>query len=167
MDPRVVSVRILLGASANTPMLDLSRWRHQVVHGDRCQHVRIEIPGDAIRLDVVDGPLSVGPIAIEPAIDLSRSIDPQLAAIRRLDAFLRDGTSVTAPDARFRRLARALRVIDARADRASLRDIGLFIVGGDDWPGDGEHLKSHARRLVVLAGELSNAGPRGVLNGGI
>lgn len=163
----MLSVRILGQADATVPMLDLSRWRHRIIEGNRYQHVGIHVPGDTLRLDVADGPLSTEPMAIEPTVDLSRSIDHQLRAIQRLDAFLRNGPREAVPDARFRRLVRALRVIDARAGGASLRDIGLFVIGGDDWPGDGEHLKSHARRLVVLASELSRAGARNVLIGEI
>src|SRR3546814_2270295 len=100
-------------------------------------------------------------MTIEPAIDLRRAIDPQIASLRRLDALMR-GDILETRDQRLVRLVEALRAADAIAAGASLRDIGVGAFGGD-WPGDGEHLKSRVRRRVALAVELTRAGPRGVL----
>src|SRR3546814_14755057 len=87
-------------------------------------------------------------MTIEPAIDLRRAIDPQIASLRRLDALMR-GDILETRDQRLVRLVEALRAADAIAAGASLRDIGVGAFGGD-WPGDGEHLKSRVRRRVAL-----------------
>jgi len=46
---------------------------------------------------------------------------------------------------------------------ASLRDLASGIFDLTDWPGDGENVKSRARRLAKLAEKLGREGPRGVL----
>lgn len=99
-------------------------------------------------------------IVVEPAIDLRRPLEPQLMSIRRLEALHR-GADAPPPDQRFVRLVEALRVADALAADASLRDIGITAFG--DWPGDGEYIKSRVRRRVQLSAEMLRAGPRGVL----
>ncbi|MBO9621684.1 MAG: DUF2285 domain-containing protein [Sphingomonas sp.] len=114
-----------------------------------------------MRLDLVDGAVMPGHMTVEPAIDFRRPLHPQLESIRRLHALIR-GDRPSLRDQRFVRLVEALRVADALAAGASLREIALGMLG-DDWPGDGEHVKSRARRRVALAGELTRAGPGAVL----
>ncbi|MCW6531315.1 DUF2285 domain-containing protein [Sphingomonas sp. MMSM20] len=114
-----------------------------------------------MRIDLVDGAIIPGCMTIEPAVDFRRPLHPQLESIRRLEALVR-GDRRSICDQRFVRLVEALRAADALAAGASLREIGLGMLG-DDWPGDGEHLKSRARRRVALAGELTRAGPGAVL----
>jgi hypothetical protein len=118
-----------------------------------------------LRLDLIEGAILRGPMTIEPAIDLRRAVDPQLASLRRLETLMR-GDDLENRDQRLVRLVEALRVADAIATGASLRDIGLGAFGYD-WPGDGEHLKSRVRRRVELAVELMRASPHDVLTGGI
>src|SRR3569623_1669355 len=122
---------------------DLSRFPRCTWQGAVCHHVRLDLPDGAMRLDLVGDAIGPDAVMVEPAIDLGRPLDPQLASLRRLEA---------------------LRAADALASGASLRDIGVALVG-DDWPGDGEHVKSRARRRVVLAAALSRAGARGVFSG--
>src|SRR3546814_17261136 len=98
-------------------------------------------------------------MTIEPAIDLRRAIDPQIASLRRLDALMR-GDILEPRDQRLVRLAEALPAADALAAGASLRDISVGDFGGD-WPGVGEHLKSPVRPRVALVGSLPWGGPRG------
>lgn len=159
-DPHVLLGRVLSQRASDRAM-DLSQircceWRH-----DGRRHVRIDQPDGVMRLDLVDGDIATVALRIEPAVDLLRPLEPQFASIRRLHALCRGETS-SVHDQRFVRLVEALRVSDALAAGASLREIALGILGGD-WPGDGEYLKSRARRRVALAATLVRVGPRGVL----
>lgn len=160
-DPCVLRARVFPASAKTEAGIDLAQIPHCVWQHGGCQHVRLDLPDGAMRLDLVDGIIVPGAVTIEPAIDLRRPLDPQMASIRRLDALMRGDLSRCC-DQRFVRLVEALRAADALAEGASLRDIGLGVLGGD-WPGDGEHLKSRARRRVALAAELRRAGPRGVL----
>lgn len=159
-DPCVLRVRASCRA-VGTAGINLSRSLSCAVPGECCVHVRFHLPDGDLRLDLVHGVILGGPQAIEPAIDLGRAIEPQVASLRRLQALMRDGLAAVS-DQRLNRLVEALRVADAIAAGASLRDIG-FGAFGDDWPGDGEHLKSRVRRRIQLAAELASAGPRKVL----
>lgn len=141
--------------------IDLSRFAHRTWRCGPWRYVRIDLPDAAMRIDIVDNAMPAA-MVIELAIDLRRPLEPQLLSIRRLHAIDR-GADLPLPDQRFVRLVEALRVADALAAGASLRDIGVGAFG-TDWPGDGEHLKSRVRRRVALAAELSRAGPRGVLS---
>lgn len=163
-DPHVLLARVL-PRPGQDGAIDLTGvrccdWRHD----GRC-HSRIDLPDGAMRLDLIEGEIASGGLRIEPALDFFRPLDAQIASIRRLHALCHGRTS-TVRDQRFVRLVEALRVGDALAAGASLRDIGLGALG-DDWPGDGEHVKSRARRRVMLAASLARAGPRGVLSGQI
>ena len=162
-DPFVLRARLNDAAALCAPAIDLSRWPHLALQGDACIHLRLHLPGGVLRLDCVGRGFLSGLVAIEPAIDFSRAIEPQIASLSKLDAFLK-GDRVALRDQAFVRLLEALRVADALESGASLRAIGLGIYGGD-WPGDGEHLKSKVRRRVALADRLLHAGPRSVLAG--
>lgn len=130
-------------------------------------HLALGRCGDLLRLDIVAvaGDARHGAGAFAPLVALERDLAPQFAAVRRLSRILRGALPVRPPEAALGRHALALRTLDALAGGSSLRDIGVHLLGGDDWPGDGEHLKSRARRLVGLARALERAGPRGVLRG--
>lgn len=164
-DPCVLRARVSFSTGVCAAAIDLSLWPHCALPGDGCVHVRLHLPDGVLRLDLVDSANLAGPLMIEPAIDLRRGIDSQIESLRRLHALMR-GDVLETRDQRFVRLIEALRVADAIAAGASLRDIGLGAFG-DDWPGDGEHLKSRVRRRVELAAELMRAGPVGVLAGKI
>lgn len=159
-DPHVLVARVLShpgqDAAINLSQVPCSAWSL-----DGCRHVRFDLPEGVLRLDLVDGDIATVALRIEPAVDLLRPLEPQFASIRRLHALCRGETS-SVHDQRFVRLVEALRVSDALAAGASLREIALGILGGD-WPGDGEYLKSRARRRVALAATLVRVGPRGVL----
>jgi hypothetical protein len=161
-DPHVIRARVL-PCSDPAVAIDLTRMNCHYWHSYGCRHVRIDLPNGGIRLDLVEGELTSGELRIEPAIELLRPLEPQFASVRRLHE-LCSGEISSAHDQRLVRLVEALRAGDALAGGASLRDIALGILG-DDWPGDGEHLKSRARRRVALAIALTRTGPRGVLNG--
>lgn len=160
-DPCVLRGRIF-PAPGSFGGIDLSSIPHSIRQGAGCHHVRFDPPDGALRLDLIEGAMGPGMMTIEPAVALDRPLEPQLASIRRLDALVRGDVSPRR-DQRFLRLVEALRAADALAAGASLREIGLGVMGSD-WPGDGEHLKSRARRRVALAAELLRAGPPAVLS---
>lgn len=141
------------------------RWTASRVAGHDCAHVRLHLPDGVMRLDLVGGADFAEVAAIEPVIDLARALEPQFTSVRRL-AILMQGAHAHIHDQRVVRLVEALRAADALAAGASLRDIGLGAFG-DDWPGDGEHLKSKVRRRIALAAVLARSGPSGVLTGRI
>ena len=159
-DPHVLLARVSpqpgSGAAVDLEHVRCCNWQH-----DGSGHVRIDFADGPMRLDLAAGEIAPDVSCIEPAVDLLRPLYPQFASIRRLHA-LCHGEVSSVRSQRFVRLVEALRVADALAAGASLRDIGLGALG-DDWPGDGEHLKSRARRRVTLAAALVRAGPRAVL----
>lgn len=142
---------------------DLRALPHCAAWIEGCQHVRVDLAAEPLRLDVVEGDLAAGPALVEPVVDTARSLEEQFGSIRRLAAVLRGEELPVVEDTRLRRLVSALRVADALAAGASQREIGLGALDGADWPGDGEHLKSRVRRMIPLAAELVCAGWRGVL----
>ncbi|MBO9601849.1 MAG: DUF2285 domain-containing protein [Novosphingobium sp.] len=129
--------------------------------GER-RHLLLQLSSGTLQLDVCGECTNLPPSSIMPVIDLGRELWPQLRSVCRLVSVLQGGVERRLVDRRLQRLVQALRVADALAVGASQREIGLGIYGGD-WPGDGEHLKSRVRRMIVLARRLVRAGPGGVL----
>ena len=130
--------------------------------GEGAEHLLFQACGRSLRLDVVSGTVLAGPVTLEPQMVIAR-LDSQIATIRALAALLSNQPVPAVADARLPRLVLALRALDARREGASLREIARGIFGETDWPGDGDHIKSRARRLVRLSEMLLRAGPRGVL----
>jgi hypothetical protein len=159
-DPYVLDVSV----DTDGCLLDLSRVAHRLVRASRRSHLLLELPAGTIQLDFRGAFDGCGAVRIRPAIDLERPIEPQFQSARRLAALLNGMPEPVGREAGLTRLVAALRVRDALADGASQRDIGLGIFG-DDWPGDGEHLKSRVRRMIPFADALTAAGPREVLAG--
>ena len=147
----------------NEPLaLDLDRHDAQVAISAVGEYLRLSSHGAAIRLDVISGTVLDGPVLLQPMICLGNVLDDQLGAVRRLDALLRGLRPPVDNDRRLDRLVLALRVLDARRDGASLRDIARGLFGERDWPGDGDCIKSRVRRLVALSEAMERAGPAGV-----
>jgi len=161
VDPAVLAVHASTCGHDAPQVLDLAGHPARIALSATCEHLRIPYGNEAIRLDVVSGTALAGPVMIEPAVRLGDTLPDQLGAVRRLDAFLRGAVPMVQAEPRLERLVLGLRVIDARRDGASLRDIahGLF---GCDWPGDGDCIKSRVRRLVALSEAMERAGPMGV-----
>lgn len=124
----------------------------------------------SVRLDVISGSLSDGPVVLFHQLSRIEQLEPKLAALRRFHHLCRTGQfpAVTgSPTQQFRRQILALRTHDAIAQGASIRDIGIMLHGGDrvgaEWPGSGDALKSQARRLIALAREMAGGGYRRLL----
>lgn len=163
VDPCVLDVRASDTPGFNGPTLDIARHSARIVAADSSEHIGIPFEGGILRLDVIAGTVLAGAVSIQPAVRLGTALEHQLRAVRKLDAMIAGRACRAAPDRTLRRLILALRTLDAYRDGASLREIGLALVGSP-WPGDGEHVKSKTRRLVDLARQLEMAGPAGVLN---
>jgi hypothetical protein len=166
VDPAVLAVHARACGHGVPRALDIAGHSARIATAATCEHLRIPHGNEAIRLDVVSGTVLDGPVAIEPVIRLDDTLSDQLGAVRRLDAFLRGAEPRVQPERHLARLVLGLRVLDARRDGASLRDIahGLF---GHDWPGDGDCIKSRVRRLVALSEAMARAGPTGVFRNSI
>lgn len=153
-----------VGVDADGCLLDLSCVAHRLVRASRRTHLILKLPAGTIQLDFRGDLDGCGAVRISPAIDLSRPLEPQFCTARRLAALLDGMPEPVEREAGLTRLVAGLRVQDALADGASQREIGLGIFG-DDWPGDGEHLKSRVRRMIAFGNALAAAGPREVLAG--
>lgn len=164
VDPAVLDTRCRPCQAEETLSFSLERYHACVASAPRSEHVRLDIAHDPIRLDIIDGSVLGGPVMLEPALSLRRDLRWQLASLHRLEAALRGKACRQLPDPRLARLLLALRALDACAEGASLRTIAHELLGARDWPGDGECVKSQARRLVSLAEALYHAGPRGILH---
>lgn len=143
-------------------MLQVDRYNHCVAVNDGTEHVLLRAGRRSLRLDIVSGTVLAGPVRVEPSIALN-GLDCQIATVRSLAAMLRDEPLAVPADARLPRLVLALRTLDARREGTSLRDLARGIFGATEWPGDGDHIKSRARRLVKLSEDLWRAGPNGVM----
>lgn len=161
-DPYVLRARASPAIGPPRSAIDLSSFAHCFWKRGSCAHVRVGLPDGMFRLDLIDGTIGAGIVELEPAIDLSRDVNCQIASLRRLVA-LRKGELPPSRDQSFVRLVEALRASDALAAGASLREIGIAVFGADDWPGDSDHVKSRVRRRIELATRLMRAGPIGVL----
>jgi hypothetical protein len=143
---------------------DIGAFGHRAAIAEGAEHVLIRCGDCSLRLDVVEGSVLAGPAMLEPSVALDK-LNPQIVAVRRLEALLRDVHAPHESDPRLPRLVLALRALDGLAEGASLRELAFGIFGERDWPGDGEHVKSRVRRLAKLSKDLMRAGPAGVLAG--
>jgi hypothetical protein len=163
-DPSVLKVHA--GAlKGSGPTLDLARDDIAIRAGPAARHIVIN-DGSGLRLDVVSGTVRAGSTSLSPLVDLGRDLEPQLRSVRQLHAAMQGSPARARPDHVFLRLVDALRVTDARAAGVSLRDIGLHVLAGAEWPGDGEHLKSRVRRLIEMGDRLRAAGPASLFTHG-
>jgi hypothetical protein len=162
MDPAVLAARALPPNPSTPHQLQIDRYDHCIAIETGAEHLLLRTQRTSLRLDIVAGTVLAGPVVVEPSISLDR-LDRQIAMIRILDSLLRGKTPHDMTDSRLPRLVLALRAFDGRCEGASLRDLARGIFGTTEWPGDGDHVKSRARRLVKLSESLWHAGPGGVL----
>ncbi|MGN6279018.1 MAG: DNA -binding domain-containing protein [Sphingomonas sp.] len=167
IDPTVLTVS---ACAAGDGTFDLTRNRYLVaIDRQGHEHVAVGARGNTLRLDVVSGTLLNGPVALQVHLDCAGPVPTRLSA---LDSLLRligirdAGRRSPQPDARLARLIEALRVSDALVDGASLSTIAASLLGAqwsEDWPGEGDSIKSLVRRKVDLARRLTAGGPIGVM----
>lgn len=170
VDPSVLEVMALPPAESRRPTFDLHRCgaKAVIVHGSDRQHVLIRANREAVRLDVLSGSLADGSVALLHHFAGTEVIEPTLAALRRFLAFCRGESLPTARRSsppRLRRHLLVLRVHDALAHGASIRDIGVMLFGSErvrqEWAG--EALKSQCRRLIARSREMAAGGYRSLL----
>jgi len=161
IDPRVLAVRALtLGDVEGGRPFDARAANTRVVNGAHAQHLMIDLGGEVIRLDVIDGTVSAGPVTLRFDLADDGCLLTQLSAIR---AFC-EPTPIRRTHVQLARRLLALQAVDARDAGASLRETADILFGPGDWPGDGEHRKSHVRRLLVVGSRMIQCGPRAILN---
>lgn len=169
VDPTVLTVSACAAGDGFFDLTDspylaaIDRYGHE--------HIAVRTPSGDLRLDVVSGTVLAGPATLRVHLDCTSAIPPRLLALDRLLRLLgiRDpGRRTPRPDPRLARLVEALRVADALADGASLTRIAAALLGAqrvlNDWPGDGDDIKSSVRRRVALARRLTAEGPTGVMH---
>jgi hypothetical protein len=170
-DPDVLTV-IAHPVSSHDSGFNLKEFgnRAAIVATGEKEQVALRGGGGILRLDVVAGTLRDGPVRLFHRLARQNELESKMPRLRQLAALVEFGALapwIIPTDPRLDRLILALRVLDARAAGASLRQIAIGLLCGRassvDWPGDGDSTKSWVRRLVALSEALSLAGPRGVL----
>lgn len=155
---------------------DLSKFgsRAAVVASEGREHVAIRGDEGFLRLDVMSGSLRTGPALLSHRISRTADLDAHMPTLHQLAAYCEWGASapwILPADPRLERLILALRVLDARQEGTSLRDVATGLQGAGeartDWPGENDSTKSWIRRLVAVADALWRLGPRGILAGKI
>lgn len=172
IDPTVLTVMAVPADAADDRAFDLRHWRTMatLVASPSGEHLLLWDARSSVRLDVISGSLSDGPVMLFHQLSRIEQLEPKLAALRRFHHLCRTGQfpAVTgSPTQQSRRQILALRTHDAIARGASIRDIGIMLHGdervGAEWPGSGDALKSQARRLIALAREMAGGGYRRLL----
>lgn len=163
IEPRVLPVRAIKFKNCASGSFDLRGLSARVLCGPSIQHVRVDLPGAVVRLDVIDGTLVDGPVTLIFELPDDFRLSSRLDALASFQA-ARCGAPHVAPlQEKLSRKLLSLHAADAEAVGASLRDIANALFGEDDWPGNGEHRKSRVRRLVAAGRTLIRAGPRAIL----
>ena len=174
VDPSVLRVIALSHSGDDRSAFDLRRWGGAATlvigaQGRESLLLRDAGRGD-LRLDVVSGSLLDGPVSLLFDLGSTGNVEPMIAALRRYVCLCRTGEFPAVRlhgNQRFRRQIQALRAHDALARGASIRDVGTMLFGSDrvrvEWPGPGEALKSHCRRLIALSRFMVSGGYRTLL----
>lgn len=160
VDPRVVTVRALPPRSDRDCRFEMIREAGRVVRGCSAEHVLVD-RGALVRLDVIEGSVSAGPVSLHFDLPDDGRLQARLAVIGAFAA------KATIPRHHLQLAGRlhALQAAGARAAGASLREIADLLLGAGDWPGDGEHRKSLVRRMIATGERMVRAGPRAVFGG--
>jgi hypothetical protein len=158
-DRHVLFARASQASGGGSRLFDSKSPNIAIVRGSKCEYLQIDCGAEPIRLDIVEGTVTNGPVLLRFDLPDDDALGGRLA---RLRAF-RYPKSV---ESRFPRLARcllALHAFDARSANATLRETADIVLGPGDWPGDGEHRKSFVRRLVATGEKMVGAGARAIL----
>lgn len=159
LDPCVLRVRAERTDRVLGSLFDVEAAEARVVRSVDIEHVAIERSGRLLRLDVVEGTVLPGPVELTFEVANDSLLTDKLDAIR---AFCLHPTRRT-PHQRLARQLLALHAVDGLGSGASLREIAGDLLGPGDWPGEGEHRKSHIRRLIAAGERMIREGPRAIL----
>lgn len=152
---------------------DIRNWTsHAVIvtENDRSEHLLLHRGGRRMHLHIVAGTLLEGPVALQLSICGSADFEPAMVALKRFMYLHHRGEWLperALSDRVSRRTQAALRVHDAMAAGASIRDIGIMLFGEArveaQWRDPGESLKSQCRRLIALARGMAGGGYKDLL----
>lgn len=159
VDPCVLTVRAIEPVGMEARLFDGFSADVRMIRGLLGEHLLIDRGGELVRLDVIEGTTAAGPVVL----NFELADDDHLEALIAVIGTFR-GAVMSAP--RHGRLARrlfGLQAVDARNAGASLKETADILFGPGDWPGDGEHRKSHVRRLLDAGFRMIRAGPREIL----
>lgn len=161
VDPHVITARAFPIRPGGVHEVDLAHETVRTVHGGSGEHLVIDRDGVPLRLDVIEGTATAGPVFLHYDLPDDHRLEARIAVIRAIA-----GTRpIPCRHPQLANRLQALQALDARAAGASLREIADHVLGPGDWPGDGEHRKSLVRRLVAAGERMFRAGPRAVLEG--
>ena len=158
VDPYVLRIRASEPTDAD---ICLTTEPDRFLAGADREHLLINHGGRPVRLDIVEGTTTAGPVSLRVDLAIDDRLGQQIAAIRALAEPNRTARS-------YHRLAErllALHALDAHAAGASLRESAQILLGPGEWPGDGEHRKSRIRRLIAVGKAMMKSGPRSILAG--
>ncbi len=156
----MLNVRAVSGGLSPTDWLfDPGYHTSRIVTDSACEHVRIDHASHVLRLDVIEGTLTDGPVHLQAELGIGQGLAAQVAAALTLRELM--SGQITPHASHDREAAALLRLwaFDARQAGTSLREIANLLLGAGDWPGDGEYRKSRARRLVAAGEEMVRLGP--------
>lgn len=174
VDPSVLRVIASPASVVDGPAFDLRRWGAAatlVTGAQGRESLLLRNAGcGGLRLDVISGSLLQGPVALLFEFGRRSEIELAIAALRRYYHLCCTGEFPAVSfhrNQRFQRQIQALCVHDALAQGASIRDVGTMLFGGDrvrvEWPGQGDALKSHCRRMIALVRFMAAGGYKTLL----
>lgn len=173
VQPSVLCVEARHREQDDLSAFDLRRWRQHstlVVGPAEREHLLLSGYGQRLRLDVVAGTVREGAVDLRYLFTPDSDTEPAITTLRRFLCMLRTGNVPALPTDRglaTRRSIDAVRVHDALATGASIRDIAILLFGADrvrsEWHAPGEALKSQCRRLIAHARHMADGGYKALL----
>ena len=160
VDARVLLARAIVPSPDDAGCFDTSTPGLRRVVAPSAEHLLIDCGRELVRIDVIEGTTAGTPVSIHIDLPLDDRVEPRVAAIRALVA----PPQVTPQHTQLAHRLLCLQALDARAAGASLKDVAEILLGGGDWPGDGEHRKSRVRRMILAGERMVNAGPAAILS---
>lgn len=169
-DPGTLEVEAIAASPRDPDAIDpgaLEAWLTLATDAHGREHAVISDGWHRIRLDIIHGTLSQGPVVLRCGIAGGGSALPKLLPLRRLVDFAlhrRFARALYPADPRIARWLTTLQVLDGLVDGASHREIAEVLYGAErvatDWEGRSDSLRSRVRRLVAKAKRLSRGGYR-------
>ena len=170
LDPGTLEVEAVAASPHAPDAIDpatLGAWLTLAADAHGREHAVISDGWHRIRLDIILGTLSQGPVVLRCGVAAGGSALPKLLPLRRLVDFAlhrRFARALYPADPRVARWLMALQVRDGLVDGASHREIAEALYGTErvesDWEGRSDSLRSRVRRLVAEARRLSRGGYR-------
>ena len=173
LDTSILRVEARAAVTDRAGIFDLDRYASKavLVKGDSGGEQCLLFEGrHHIRLHVIAGTLLNGPVMLRFEIGWSEPFEPAISTLRRFLNLCRSGEMPPerpVPDRTAHRTILVLRVHDALAKGASIRDIGILLFGlariEAEWRDPGESLKSQCRRLIASARAMADGGYKELL----